>query len=154
LDTRKRTSTVHHARRPFLKTVAHAASDCLVGPSAFASAFSTEVREAPSDKFPLFPLASDDGGAKMHMYGMVSGAFLTMFVLGVRRVGPSTNRAILVEPRCGDLTHASGVAVTEFGPVDMEWSRGSDRVLSIQCNIPQNVKTLLRLHARDNNHSS
>jgi hypothetical protein len=89
---------------------------------------------------------TDDAGSKVHIYGTVPGYFLTAFVLGARRVGSVAERSIVIEPRCGGLSHAAGVAVTEFGPVDMQWSRVVDGTLSINCSVPKNVKATLRLY--------
>lgn len=93
---------------------------------------------------------TDGGGSKVHIYGMVPGYFLTAFVLGARRVGPVDKRSIVIEPRCGQLSHAAGMAVTEFGPVAMKWSRGVDGALSIECSIPKDVRATLRLYRTEN----
>jgi alpha-L-rhamnosidase len=85
-------------------------------------------------------------GSKVHIYGIVPGYFLTAFILGVRRMGPVTDHTILIEPRCGNLTSAEGVAVTEFGPVKMKWSKASDDRISIECDLPPKTKTTLRLY--------
>jgi alpha-L-rhamnosidase len=89
---------------------------------------------------------SHTGGSKVHMYGIVPGYFLTAFILGARRMGPVTDRTILIEPRCGNLTSAEGIAVTEFGPVKMKWSKASDDGISIECDLPPKTKTTLRLY--------
>lgn len=91
----------------------------------------------------------ESDASKVHGYGMVPGYFLTAFVLGVRRIGSISDRSILIEPRCGDLSRADGIAITEFGPVDIKWSRNTDRTLSIDCSIPPNIKTTLRLYKSD-----
>jgi len=90
---------------------------------------------------------SDDGGSKIHSYGMVPGYFLTAYVLGVRRRGSIADRTILVEPRCGDLSTARGTAVTEFGPVTIAWTNGPDGI-TIDCTLPSGVTSLLRLYTR------
>ena len=89
---------------------------------------------------------SNTGGSKAHIYGMVPGYFLTAFVLGARRVGPVSDRSIVVEPRCADLDSARGVAVTEFGPVEMDWSKNTAGELSIACSTPPDTRTTLRLY--------
>jgi hypothetical protein len=96
---------------------------------------------------------NDTGGSKAHIYGMVPGYFLTAFVLGARRVGPVSERSILVEPRCADLDWARGIAVTEFGPVEMNWSRNTDGGLTIECATPQETRTTLRLYKVDGKES-
>ena len=89
---------------------------------------------------------SDTGGSKVHMYGIVPGSFLTCFLLGARRLGPVSSRAILIEPRCSGLTWARGVAVTEFGAVEMKWSKDGAGALSIECSVPADVSATLRLY--------
>jgi alpha-L-rhamnosidase len=88
----------------------------------------------------------DDGSSKAHMYGLVPGYFLSAYVLGVRRLGSIRDRAIVVEPRCGDLLHAEGRTVTEFGPVTIQWTRDPNETLHLTCVIPPNLSTTLRLH--------
>jgi hypothetical protein len=89
---------------------------------------------------------SDTGGSKVHMYGIVPGSFLTCFVLGARRLGTVSSRSILIEPRCSGLTWAQGVAVTEFGAVEMKWSKEGKGALSIACTVPADVSATLRLY--------
>jgi hypothetical protein len=89
---------------------------------------------------------SDTGGSKVHMYGIVPGSFLTCFVLGARRFGPVSSRSILIEPRCSGLAWARGAAVTEFGAVEMKWSKNGEGVLSIECSVPKDVSAILRLY--------
>ena len=86
------------------------------------------------------------GGSKAHMYGMVPGYFLTAYVLGARRIGPVEKRSILIEPRCGDLAWASGVAVTEFGPVEIKWSRSKQGGFTLDCATPSEIHATLRLY--------
>jgi hypothetical protein len=90
-----------------------------------------------------------NGGSKAHLYGLVPGYFLTAFVLGARRVEPVSEGSILIAPRCGDLSWAKGIAVTEFGPVEMKWSKSADGVLSIECSTPPNTMATLRLYKLD-----
>ncbi len=92
----------------------------------------------------------EDGGSKVHMYGMAPGSFLTTHVLGVCRVGSVADRSIRIEPRCGDLEHAEGIAVTEFGPVPMKWARTSSG-LSLECTVPTDVTANLRLYLAGKN---
>jgi alpha-L-rhamnosidase len=89
------------------------------------------------------------GGSKVHIYGMHPGYFLTAFVLGARREGPVDQRTILVEPRFSGLDWARGVCVTEFGPVDIEWTMNGTRDPEIACTIPGNVRARLRLRSQD-----
>jgi alpha-L-rhamnosidase len=94
---------------------------------------------------------ADARGSKAHIYGMVPGHFLTAFVLGARRIGHISSRSILIEPRCGGLTSAAGVAVTEFGPVKMKWSKSDHGGISIECELPPMTTTTLRLYRRGDN---
>jgi alpha-L-rhamnosidase len=88
----------------------------------------------------------DHGGSKIHTYGMVPGYFLTAYVLGARRVGPAANRSILLEPRCGDLERATGIAMTEFGPIAISWSNAPDGRFTLDCSLPTNTRSQLRLY--------
>jgi len=88
------------------------------------------------------------GGSKAHIYGMAPGFFLTAYVLGAHRRGPVTDRTIVIEPRCGDLRWAHGTAVTEFGPVEVEWTVTEDRTISLTCFCPPSCITLVRLYHR------
>ena len=87
------------------------------------------------------------GGSKVHIYGMHPGYFLTAFVLGARRVGPVGQRTLLVEPRFSGLEWARGVCVTEFGPVEMDWSETSSGLAEIRCTIPERTRAKLRLRS-------
>ncbi len=88
----------------------------------------------------------DEGGSKIHMYGLVPGCYLTTHVLGVRRVGPIGDRAIRIEPRCGGLDAAEGIAVTEFGPVPVKWTKSGDGAMRVECETPAGTTTQLRFY--------
>lgn len=88
------------------------------------------------------------GGSKAHIYGMVPGFFLTAYVLGARREDPVSERKIVVEPRCGDLRWAKGTAVTEFGPVAIDWRIREDRSIDLSVDCPQDCHALVRLYNR------
>ncbi|HZL78258.1 MAG TPA: alpha-L-rhamnosidase N-terminal domain-containing protein [Candidatus Limnocylindrales bacterium] len=60
-------------------------------------------------------------GSQAHCYGMFPAYFLSSYVLGVRLDGPVQKKSLLIEPRLGDLTEASGTVVTEFGPMFVSW---------------------------------
>jgi alpha-L-rhamnosidase len=94
---------------------------------------------------------TDRGGSKVHIYGMAPGYFLTAYVLGVRRIGPVADRAILLEPRCGDLTSATGTAITEFGPVKIQWTN-TPQAFSMDCDLLAHTKSTLRLYRRGMGH--
>jgi len=89
-----------------------------------------------------------EGGSKAHIYGIVPGAFLTAFVLGARREGPVSARSIVIEPRCGGLRWAKGIAVTEFGPVAVEWKTEEDGALAVSVDSPAGCRAVVRLYAR------
>ena len=84
------------------------------------------------------------GGSKAHCYGMFPGYFLSAYVLGVRRDAPVAERKILIEPHLGDLTHAEGVVVTEFGPVSVSWNKDGKN-LHFQITVPEKVDVVLAL---------
>ena len=62
-------------------------------------------------------------GSQAHGYGMFPAYFLSSYVLGVRLDGPVQKKTLLIEPRLGDLTEASGTVETEFGPVAVSWKQ-------------------------------
>jgi hypothetical protein len=57
---------------------------------------------------------------------MFPAYFLSSYVLGVRLDGPVQKKSLLIEPRLGNLTEASGTVVTEFGPVSVAWKQDGD----------------------------
>ena len=65
-------------------------------------------------------------GSQAHCYGMFPAYFLSSYVLGVRLDGPVQKKSLLIEPRLGDLTEASGTVVTEFGSVSVAWKQDGD----------------------------
>ena len=87
-------------------------------------------------------------GSHAHIYGMYPGYFLSAYVLGVRRDQPVSERKLLIEPHLGDLTHAEGVVVTEFGPVPVSWKRENSRV-NFAITIPPDLQTVLALPDSD-----
>ena len=88
------------------------------------------------------------GGSKAHIYGIVPGAFLTAYVLGARREGPVSARSIVIEPRCGGLRRAQGIAVTEFGPVTVDWKILEDESFELNWDCPTECHTVVRLYHR------
>jgi hypothetical protein len=83
-------------------------------------------------------------GSKAHCYGMFPAYFLSSYVLGVRLDGPAARRRLLVEPRLGDLTEASGVVVTECGAVEVFWKK-MDVGWSFSLTVPDQTAVKLRL---------
>lgn len=77
-----------------------------------------------------------------HNFGMAPGYFLSAYILGVRTEGTISDRCILIEPRLGNLRHAEGTVVTEFGRVNVFWRRDEDG-FSFHCHIPAGLKTRL-----------
>ena len=84
------------------------------------------------------------GGSKVHCYGIVPGYILSAYVLGVRRDAPVWKRELIIEPHLADLTQASGVVVTEFGPVPVAWTKAGDQ-LNFQVTLPAGVEARLAL---------
>jgi alpha-L-rhamnosidase len=88
------------------------------------------------------------GGSKVHIYGTVPGAFLTAYVLGVRRRGAVSAKSIVIEPRCGGLRWAKGTAVTEFGPVAVDWKTLEDESFELNLDCPSGCNAVVRLYHR------
>jgi len=88
---------------------------------------------------------TDEGGSKVHVYGMVPAYYLSAYVLGVRLEGASRDRLIRIEPRSGDLKHAKGVVVTEFGEVPIEWRRDEVGAMTLKFTVPRDCIAMLRL---------
>jgi hypothetical protein len=84
------------------------------------------------------------GGSKAHIYGMYPGYFLSAYVLGVRRDAAVWQHEILIEPHLGDLSRATGVVVTEFGPVPVWWQKADGR-LRFKFTIPAGADATLSL---------
>jgi hypothetical protein len=89
-------------------------------------------------------------GSKSHVYGIVPGHTLSTYVLGVRRDAPVWQRQLVIDPRLADLQSASGVVVTEFGPVAVAWNKsmspqGQTNKLTFSVDIPTGVTAKLRL---------
>ena len=87
------------------------------------------------------------GGSKVHCYGIVPGYILSAYVLGVRRDAPVWKHELIIEPHLADLTQASGVVVTEFGPVSVAWTKAGDK-LNFQVTVPAGVEARLALPAK------
>jgi alpha-L-rhamnosidase len=83
-------------------------------------------------------------GSQAHCYGMFPAYFLSSYVLGVRLDGPVQKKSLLIEPRLGDLTEASGTVVTEFGPVPVSWEKVGEH-WNFSAEVPAGIKTRLRL---------
>ncbi len=86
------------------------------------------------------------GGSRAHIYGMYPGYFLSAYVLGVRRDDPVAEHKLLIEPHLAELTRASGVVVTEFGPVPVSWEKAGERV-EFKFAVPDGVQTTLAVPA-------
>jgi hypothetical protein len=72
-----------------------------------------------------------------HDFGPIPAAFLSAYVLGVRRSGPVGDKRITVQPRLGDLTDAEGIVVTRHGPVPITWKRTPDRGFEFTLSVPE-----------------
>ena len=79
-----------------------------------------------------------------HNYGAVPAWFLSSFVLGPRVSGPHGNRQLVIEPRPGDLTSASGTVVTDLGPVPVSWTKNNG-TLQFSCTVPPGKTATLRV---------
>jgi hypothetical protein len=98
-----------------------------------------------------------NGSSLCHNAGASAGFYLSAFVLGVRREGPLSERTILIDPHPGDLHEASGVVVTEFGNVYLDWTN-SDGAMKLNVDLtptasgvmrfPVNVKDSLRIEGK------
>ena len=53
----------------------------------------------------------------------------------MRRDAPVGEKRIVIQPHLGDLTHAEGIVVTEFGPVPVSW-KATNGVLSFTFTVP------------------
>ncbi len=89
-----------------------------------------------------------EGSESCHNYGAVPAYFLSSFVLGVRLDGPVWNRRLVIEPRLGNLAHAEGVVLTEFGPVPVSWKREQDS-LFFRFEVPPGIQATLRIPDAD-----
>lgn len=83
-------------------------------------------------------------GEYCHDMGSAPPYFLSRYVLGVRVDGPVAERSIRIQPRLGDLERASGVVVTEFGPVAVSWNR-SEGALAFEVDVPEGVEARISL---------
>jgi alpha-L-rhamnosidase len=77
------------------------------------------------------------GCSYAHEAGTGPTYFLSRYVLGVRNAGTFKDRRILIEPRLGDLKHAEGTTLTDFGPVYVRWLRPNEKTLDFQFDIPR-----------------
>ena len=93
----------------------------------------------------MFVEADGGGGSEAcHNYGAVPAYFLSAYVLGVRLNGPVWKKRLLIQPHPGDLAHAEGAVVTEFGPVPVSWKAAADG-LDFTLTVPAGVKAEVRL---------
>lgn len=83
-----------------------------------------------------------------HNYGATPVYYLSSYVLGVRTEGSFAAKKLIIEPRLGDLQHASGEVITDFGPVKVDWRYAENGTkLSFEINLPEGVTAELRLPA-------
>lgn len=82
-------------------------------------------------------------GFNAHIYGIFPPYFLSSYVLGVRLDGPIWDKKLLIEPHLGDLKKASGIVVTEYGPVPVLWKKEGES-LKFTITIPKGVKASLQ----------
>lgn len=79
-----------------------------------------------------------------HNYGSTPAYYLSSYVLGVRSYGSVFEEKLLIEPRLGDLTHAKGEVVTEYGVVPVFWEKKHD-TLFFNFSLPEGVTGKLHL---------
>jgi alpha-L-rhamnosidase len=84
-------------------------------------------------------------GYLCHPFGLIPACVLPGYVLGIRKPDPVWMKTILIEPRLGDLLFASGVGLTEFGPVPVEWKKDGNNSLKFRFEIPKNIRAIVRL---------
>ncbi len=84
----------------------------------------------------------------LRIYGLHPAYWLSAFALGVRWKGPSADRALLIEPHCGQLTHCEGVVVTEYGPVPIKWIREDSGLLRVEFTVPDGIRATVRIRRR------
>jgi alpha-L-rhamnosidase len=89
--------------------------------------------------------AFETQGYLCHPFGLIPAYSLPYYVLGVRKPEPVWKKAILIEPRLGDLLFARGVGLTEFGPVPVEWEKEDGDTLNFRFEIPLKTAALIRL---------
>ncbi len=94
-----------------------------------------------------FPNKKGEGASEScHNYGAVPAYFLSSYVLGVRRIGNTDEKKLLIEPRLGDLSFAEGIVETEFGAVPVSWKKSADgRSLSFSMSVPEGIKAEIHL---------
>ena len=89
------------------------------------------------------------GGSTVHEAGAHPAYFLSSYVLGVRTEGPREARRLVIDPRLGDLTHAEGTTLTEFGPVSGRWQRDENQSLIFEIDNAAKVPALVSLRLPD-----
>jgi alpha-L-rhamnosidase len=83
-------------------------------------------------------------GYLCHPFGLIPAYSLPAYVLGVRKPEPVWKKTILIEPHPGNLIYAKGAALTEFGPVMVEWHKGVDNSFNFRFEIPANTDAVIR----------
>jgi alpha-L-rhamnosidase len=84
-------------------------------------------------------------GYLCHPFGLIPAYSLPGYVLGVRKPEPVWKRTVLIEPHPGDLQYAKGVAITEFGPIPVEWVKPGGNIMNFRFEIPGNTEAVIRL---------
>jgi hypothetical protein len=91
-------------------------------------------------------------GENCHESGASPTYFLSAYVLGVRVQGSSADRRLLIQPRLADLTDASGIVVTELGPVPIAWRRNkAETGITCRLAIPERVQAVVDLPRMSDN---
>ncbi|MCL5019317.1 MAG: hypothetical protein M1426_02415 [Patescibacteria group bacterium] len=89
------------------------------------------------------------GGSFIHESGTHPAYYLSSHVLGVRTEIKNGNLFLIIQPRLGDLKHAEGAVLTEFGQVPIKWSKNLAN-LDFQFEIPPGVSAEVSLPCSSN----
>ncbi|ANH81201.1 hypothetical protein A8C56_09590 [Niabella ginsenosidivorans] len=84
------------------------------------------------------------GGASVHESSAFPAYFMSAFVLGVRTVIENGKLSFIIKPNLGDLQHAEGTVLTEFGKTDVQWTfRDGGGSLHFSINTPKGATPVL-----------
>ncbi len=87
------------------------------------------------------------GPRRFHNFGTAAAYFFANDILGVSVDGPIAAHRLVVEPRLGDLTSASGTVVTEYGLVPVSWSLDPVIGLAFSMVVPAGTSATVLLPA-------
>jgi hypothetical protein len=84
-------------------------------------------------------------GSYVHEAGAHPAYFLSSYVLGPRTEGLREARRLIIDPRLGNLDHAAGTTLTEFGPVSVRWRREGEHALVFEVENATTAPALVSL---------